>query len=364
MSARREGVGSRFWLWNAAAWFGIGLIGATQTVFVMRSQGMHHAWAQLFATELLAWIPWALATPLVVRAARRYPPITGASWRHVAMHLGACGAVAITTAGWVALLERLMNPWATRPHPPPFARLWVARFENGLLQALFLYAGIVAASYALEARDRLLRQEAEAARLNDQLARAQLHALQQQFEPHFLFNALNAVAGLVRDHKNDTAVRAIAGLSDCLRRVLRASDGVSVTLGHELEFAQKYLDLQRLRFGETLEVIVDIPGPLLTCQVPNLVLQPIVDNAVKHGISQQARRGAIRIGAAASGDTLTLTIYNDGPPLATRSSRPGFGIGLANLEARLRMLYGGAFRLGLEDAHNGVLVSVTLPLRR
>jgi two-component system, LytTR family, sensor kinase len=364
MSARREDAVAPFWLWNAAAWIGIGLISATQTVFVMRSQGMHHAWTALFVAQLLAWVPWAMATPILFRTARRFPPIEAASRWYIAIHVGACGAVAITTAAWVALLERLMNPWAMNPHPPPYAQLWIVRFENGLLQAVFLYVGIVAVSYALETRDRLLRQEAEGARLNDQLAQARLHALQQQFEPHFLFNALNAVAGLVRDHRNDTAVRAIAGLSDCLRRVLRGSDGVLVTVTDELEFVEKYLDLQRLRFGDALQLTIDIPRELLTCQVPNLVLQPIVDNAIKHGIAQQARRGAIRICATGSDETLTLTVYNDGPKLTPRPSAGGFGIGLSNLEARLRMLYGDAFRLGLKDAHNGVLVSVTLPLRR
>jgi two-component system, LytTR family, sensor kinase len=362
MSARREPVGSHFWLWNAAAWLGIGLVGATQTVFVMRSQGMHHAWATLFATELLGWIPWALATPFLLRAARRYPPIGGSPW-NIAIHIGACGAIATTSAAWVALLERVLNPWAIA-HQPSFAALWLVRFENGLLQAIFLYAGTVAASYALQVRDRLLRQEAEAARLNDQLAQAQLRTLQQQFEPHFLFNALNAVAGLVRERQNDKAVRAIAGLSDCLRRVLRASDGVLVTLGHELEFAEKYLDLQRLRFGDALALTVDIPEPLLECRVPNLVLQPIVDNAVKHGIARQARRGAIRISATGSTDTLTLTVYNDGPRLTAHSTKPGFGIGLSNLEARLRMLYGDGFRLAIDDALQGVMVSVAIPLRR
>jgi len=364
MSARREGAAAPFWLWNAAAWIGIGLIGATQTVFVMRSQGMHHAWTELFVTELIAWIPWALATPILFRIARRYPPIGGATRWYIASHAGAFGAIAITAAAWIALLERLLNPCAISPHPPPYADLFVVRFYNGLLQAVFLYAGAVAVSYALETRDRLLRQEAEGARLNDQLAQARLHALQQQFEPHFLFNALNAVAGLVRDQRNDTAVRAIAGLSDCLRRVLRGPDGVLVTLSDELEFVEKYLDLQRLRFGDALELTVDIPRDLLKCQVPNLVLQPIVDNAVKHGISQQARRGAIRICATGSDDTLTLTVYNDGPKLTPRPAARGFGIGLSKLEARLRMLYGDAFRLGIEDAHNGVQVFVTLPLRR
>jgi two-component system LytT family sensor kinase len=362
MSAGREG-GAVFWRWNAAAWLGIGLIGATQTVFVMRSLGMHHAWTALFMSELLAWIPWALATPLLFRIARRYPPVVGGSGWYAAIHLGACTAVATATAAWVALLERFLNPWATTAQPS-FTRLWQVRFQNGLLQAVFLYGGMIAASYALEARDRLLRQDAEAARLNDQVAQARLHALQQQFEPHFLFNALDAVAALVRDQRNEIAVRAIATLSDCLRRVLRASDGLLVTLNHELEFTEKYLALQRLRFGDALELTVDVPAELLTCQVPNLVLQPIVDNAVKHGISQRARRGAIRVCAIGSDGALTLTVYNDGPKLTPRPPAQGFGIGLSNLESRLRMLYGDGFRLAMDDARDGVMVSVTFPLKR
>jgi two-component system LytT family sensor kinase len=363
MSAAHAGAGATFWRWNVAAWLGIGLIGATQTVFVMRSLGMHHNWTALFTAELLAWIPWALATPLVFRIARHHP-VGAFPLRTVMIHITACGALATTAAAWVALLESVLNPWATRPSPAPFARLWSVRFENGLLQAGFLYAGLIAASFALDARDRLLRQETEAARVNDQLAQARLHALQQQFEPHFLFNALDAVTALVRDRRNEIAVGAIATLSDCLRRVLRGSDGVLVTLDHELEFTEKYLALQRLRFGDALELTLDVPVELLACRVPNLVLQPIVDNAIKHGISQRARRGAIRVCAIGSDDALTLTVYNDGPKLTPRPPARGFGIGLSHLESRLRMLYGDAFRLAMDDALNGVMVSVTLPLRR
>jgi len=355
-------IENRFWAWNAAAWLGIGLVGATQTVFVMRSQGMHHAWTTLFITEVLAWIPWALATPAVFVLARRFPPLERRSGENVAVHVAACGAVAVASAAWVALLERSLNPWSMSPAPPPFAQLWEVRLGNGLLQSVFLYGGCLAVRYALETRDRLVRREADAARMSDQLAQARLRALQQQLEPHFLFNALNTVTGLIREQRNDTAVRAVSALGECLRRVLRGSDGAFVTLAHELEFLDQYLDLQRLRFGDALRFTVDAPVEIRQYLVPNLVLQPLVDNAVKHGISRRARGGTIRIGAAARDGMLHLTVDNDGPAAAT-PGEAGFGIGLTNLEARLRMLYGDAFQLVMDRIADRVMVSVRLPLR-
>jgi LytS/YehU family sensor histidine kinase len=263
----------------------------------------------------------------------------------------------------VAALEFLFNPWATRPRP--FGILWQVRLENGLLQSTFLYIGILTTSYMLDARERLVRRDAEAAQLSDQLAQARLRALQQQIEPHFLFNALNAVAALVREQRPTAAVRAIAGLSDCLRAVLRESDRHVVTLRDELRFVEKYLDLQKLRFGDALCVTTDVPIDLLDCHVPNLVLQPIVDNAVKHGIARRVGGGAIEIGAVRAHDTLTLTVYNDGPGLATAAPdpSPNSGIGLANLRARLGMVYGTSFQLRIENVRNGVSVAMSLPLK-
>ena len=352
---------SSFWLWNVTAWLGIGLLGATQTVFVMRSAGMHHAWATLFFTELLSWAPWAVATPLVIGIGRRYPPATVRSLSRVLIHVGTAAAILVTWAAWVALLEWVMNPWAM-PHPPSLFRLWLMRVEIRSLQTVFLYAGIFATSSVLDTRDRLVRQDAEAARLNDQLTRARLHALQQQLEPHFLFNALNAVAALVRERRNDTAVRAIAELSDCLRRVLREADSQLVPLGRELEFVERYLDLQKLRFGDALQVAIEVPGDLLAYEVPSVVLQPIVDNAIKHGISQRVDGGTVHIGASRSDSMLTLTVYNDGPRVGTR---PGFdlGTGFVNLRARLGMLYGTAFHLTIDNVDAGVRVALSLPLK-
>jgi sensor histidine kinase YesM len=213
-----------------------------------------------------------------------------------------------------------------------------------------------------ESQKRLAFQQTETARLNEQLSKAQLSALRQQIEPHFLFNTLNAIAGLMRERKNDAAVSMIAGLSDFLRRVVADSDRQQVPLGEELEFAQKYLDIQKARFAERLEFSLDVPLDLLSAQVPSLILQPMVENAVKHGIAKRVSGGAIRIAAARSNGTLTLRVYNDGPRLAEGWERSPTGIGILNTRTRLRSLYGDRFDLTLRNQEpDGVEAAVSMP---
>src|SRR5262249_15042223 len=155
-----------------------------------------------------------------------------------------------------------------------------------LLSSVMLYAGILAVGLILESRLRLARQEAETARLSEQLSRAQLDALRRQIEPHFLFNSLNSIAGLIRDKQNDAAVTTIVRLSDFLRRVLADSSRQLVSLAEEVEFSERYLEIQKVRFAERLDLRVDVPVELRSAQVPSLLLQPMVENAVKHGIAK------------------------------------------------------------------------------
>lgn len=362
MAAPRGLTASSRWLWIASLWFGIGLFDATQTVFVMRAEGMHHAWIKLFATLLLSWIPWALATPIVLRLGRRYP---AARWRRISTwgaHLGACATIGLVSAAWIAGLEVLLNPWALSPPPGPFFHHWLHKFYNGLLAYLILYSLILLVSYVLDFGERLALKQTETARLNEQLSKAQLDALRRQIEPHFLFNTLNAIAGLVREKRNDAAVGMIAGLSDFLRRVVEDSDRQQVPLSKELEFAQKYLDIQKLRFAERLQVRLEVPTELFLAQVPSLILQPMVENAVKHGIAKRVEGGAIRIHAVRSNGTLTLSVYNDGPSLPTGWEKIGSGVGISNVRTRLQNLYGEEFELSLHDQEpGGVEVSVSVP---
>jgi two-component sensor histidine kinase len=361
MEGRGTFPGARGWLWIASIWLGIGLFSATQTVFGMRAQGMHHAWPQLFVTQLLALLPWALAIPIVQRLGRRFPPI---HWRPIStwgVHLAACTAIGLITAAWIAGLEELMNPWALSGGPGDFVPLFLSKFYNDGLSDLVLYASILAICYVLDSKERLARQQTETARLSEALSKAQLHALRRQLEPHFLFNALNAISGLIREKKNDAAVSMIAGLSDFLRRVFEDSDRQEVALGEEMDFVQKYLDIQKVRFADRLKLDLQVPDELLSAQVPTLILQPMAENAVKHGIAKRANGGTIRISAWRSAGMLNLTVYNDGP-----KHRPGptSGIGISNVRSRLQRLYGDKFQLTMRDQEpDGVEVCVSVPFK-
>jgi LytS/YehU family sensor histidine kinase len=237
------------------------------------------------------------------------------------------------------------------------------KFYNGLLEYLFLYGAILLVSHILDSRERLAFQQTESARLNEQLSKAQLNALRRQIEPHFLFNTLNAIAGLVRERRNDAAVSMIAKLSDFLRRVVEDSNRQEVPLGEEMEFVQKYLDIQKVRFAERLQLSVDVPSELFAAQVPSLILQPMVENAVKHGIAKRVQGGAIRIAASRSNGRLALRIYNDGPALPASWEETHSGTGISNVRTRLERLYGDGFELSMKNqGSGGVEVMVSVPL--
>jgi len=351
------------WFWIAAIWCGVALFDATQTVFVMRAEGMHHSWGYLFITLLLSWLPWALATPFVLRLGRRYPP---AQWRRFstwAAHISACAAVGLVYAAWVAGFEKLLNPWAIPQGPDTYSHLWLHKFYSGLLSNLILYGVILLVGYMEDSRERMAAQQTETAKLSEELSKAQLSALRRQIEPHFLFNTLNAIAGLVREKRNDAAVTMIAGLSDFLRRVVQDSDKQQVSLIEELEFTQKYLDIQKVRFADRLTVSMDVPEDLFPVQVPCLILQPMVENAVKHGIAKRVQGGTIRIAAVRSNGTITLSVCNDGPSLPVGWDQTQSGVGISNVRTRLQGLYGNKFELSLQNGdEGGVKASVSIPL--
>ena len=350
------------WVWIASIWLGFGLVDATQTVFVMRSEGMHHAWVRLFVVITLWFLPWALATGPVMRLGRGFPPVKSSSAVTWLVHLACCAIIGLLFAAWATFLDVLLDPYANRPSPLPFGHLWLDRFYNGMVFTLVLYCVILAVSYVLDSNARLADQQTETAKLNEQLSRAQLDALRRQIEPHFLFNTLNAIAGLVREKRNDTAVTMIAGLSDLLRRLFEDSTSQQAPLGEEVEFAQKYLDIQKVRFVERLQFSVDVPSELMLARVPTLILQLMVENAIKHGIAQRAQGGEIRIAASRSQGRLTLSVYNDGP--AARWEKIDHGIGLSNMRTRLQGLYGNAFELKMQNqAPGGVEVSVSVPFK-
>jgi two-component system, LytTR family, sensor kinase len=362
MTAAHIGARSTRWRWIAAIWSAGALFGASQSVLIMHAEGRHHSWLPLFGTELASWLPWALATPLIVNLARRYPIIRGMSVRTLAVHLAAFAAVSAVTETWSAWLQVLFNPWGNRRWPT-FVDAWTVSLIYQVLTFLVVYALILTVTYVVDARESMARQLTEAARLNEELSRAQLAALRRQIEPHFMYNTLNSIAGLVRDHRNDAAVSMIVGLSEFLRRFSEDSHRSQVALQEEVEYLQRYLDIQKVRFGERLQVSLDIPAELLRAQVPNLLLQPLVENAIKHGIAKRVAGGTVRVAGSCQNGSLCLSVYNDGPGLPANWEATKTGVGISNLRTRLQILHGNESALQLRPADPGVEVVVTLPFR-
>jgi hypothetical protein len=335
------------WFWIAAVWFAIGLFDATRTVFVMRAEGMHHDWPHLFVVQLLSWLTWGVATPVMLRLE---PVRGGRAWL---LHPVACLAIGAVSAAWLAGLEELSNPWATAAMPD-FPELWRVRFQENLLGYIVLYGTALAIGFGLRVREQLARQR-------ELLTNARLDALRRQIEPHFLFNSLNAIVSLIREERSADAIQVTVELGDLMRRVLDDSSRQLVPLFEEMDFLGKYLDIQKVRFGDRLGVAIERAPDLAMAEVPALLLQPLAENAIKHGIGRRVEGGRLDIRVARDGGRLTIAVENDGPPLPP--SRED-GIGLANIRARLHSLYGEAAALDIADGAPGrVLVTVSLPYR-
>jgi two-component system, LytTR family, sensor kinase len=306
MTENHSGARSTRWLWIAALWCAGALFDASQTVLFMHSLGKQNL-GLIFATELLSWVPWMLATPLVISLARRYPLFPDITLQTAAVHIATFAIISLVADAWFSVLQVTFNPW-DYPQQPSFMDAWRSSLLFQILTFVVMYGLILTFTYALDARERMARQMMETARLNEELSRSQLAALRQQIEPHFMFNTLHSITGLVRDYKNDAAVSMIVGLSEFLRRALEDSHRSQVTLEEEVEYLQRYLDIQKVRFGERLEVNVNIPAELMRAQVPNLLLQPLVENAIKHGIARRAAGGSIRVAALRQDGKLRLSV--------------------------------------------------------
>jgi LytS/YehU family sensor histidine kinase len=228
-------------------------------------------------------------------------------------------------------------------------------------QNLATYWIVVAATQGYLYYSRYRQGEVRAAQLSAQLAQAQLQALRMQLHPHFLFNTLNAISTLV--HKDpEIADRMIARLSDLLRLTLENIGVQEVRLAKELEFLERYLDIERMRFADRLEVRMQIAPETLDARLPYLILQPLVENAIRHGIAPRSAPGRIEVSAERKDGMLVLTVKDDGPGIA--ETNPKKGVGVSSTRARLERLYGAAHRFVLQNgAQGGLIVTLALPFQ-
>jgi LytS/YehU family sensor histidine kinase len=346
----------RPWLLVTGGWLLAGVIASAQSALFQRLEA---GTALDAATALLAtvpgWLVYALVTPAVVGVVKRWPLAPGTMRAALLAH----GALALATVCVHALVvlgaNRLALPASMTARP---LASWAAMYlTNRILLELIVYGAIAGAVIAFDAQRRLRERELAAAELETQLARAQLQALQGQLQPHFLFNTLNAIGVLVREDPA-AAGRVVSLLADLLRRTLDVAQQQEVPLREELDFLGRYLEIEQTRFPDRLTVTVEVPEPLGDLLVPSFLLQPLVENAVRHGIATRPAGGRVVVRGRRESAVLILDVWNDGVLLT--SDRPE-GIGLAATRERLDRLYGDRAGLTLQAAEGGVRAQVRLP---
>ena len=346
------------WGLFALFWTLLGLSFASQFYLSSLKLGRTISWSQAVQWSLGDWYVWALVSLFVVRLARRFHLEGTALKRNLGLHLFFSALVSLAymvlRATLAVVQSRLGGVSAS--FNEAFMPLLFKTFHFNVL----IYWVIVAVSHALDYYEQYRARERQSMELETSLVQARLQSLQMQLNPHFLFNTLHAISALM--HRDvDAADRMIVHLSDLLRYTLESGDTHEVPLRQELDFLGRYLHIEQTRFGSRLKVKVEVPEEVMEAQVPNLLLQPLVENAIQHGIEQETRPGEITISAAREGDELILLVSDNGAGLEA-GWKPG--VGLSNSRSRLEQLYQNRARLELTaGAVNGVITRVILPYR-
>lgn len=348
-------------------WTLYGLFFTSQESIRQAYTGKPIKWGTILAGWLSVAYAWAVLTPLIFFLAGRFPFDRGHWRRSFLVHL--------LSSVMFSLVELLLFILAA---PLVGFSVWKKNFGTTFISAftidfhvnLLTYWAILCITQALNYYRKYRERELEAAQLEvkssqlqAQLAQAHLSALKMQLHPHFLFNTLNAIVVLVRKSSNQKAEHMLTGLSELLRYALDNIGVQEVTLKQEIEFLERYLVIEQVRFNDRLKIEMKVEHSVLDALVPNLVLQPLVENAIRHGVGKRSAAGLIEISAKRQGEQLQIRIRDDGPGLpADWPNSNGKGIGIANTRARLQQLYGERPALELRAAEGGgTAVTLVIP---
>jgi two-component system LytT family sensor kinase len=360
---KAQGITSRqrpiVWIVIFGGWTFYGLYFASQAILQQAYQGRPITWRYNLAIWLICGYVWAALTPIILYLSRRFP-IERRNWpRKIIRHLFFSAVTSLVLIGvYVFVTNSIALHGARKPFGLAFRSLFIIEFHVSLLT----YWAIVGIDHAFAYYRKYRERELVATQLEARLAQAELQVLKMQLHPHFLFNTLNAISALM--HRDvEAADKMVARLSDLLRSTLENVGVQEVSLKQELEMLERYLEIEQTRFQDRLTVQMRIEPETLDARVPNLILQPLVENAIQHGIAPRSSAGRIEIRAARENGTLKLDIEDNGRGMP-EGFVPNFkkGVGLANTRARLEQLYGAAhsFKL-LNSTRGGLIVSLSIP---
>lgn len=362
-------TGKSKWKWRLTGfivWTVIGFSFGSRTYIAYYMDGLNPSWQEIYSSSMTDYYLWGLASPFIFYLCRRFPIERERLFSRLVFYFAV--GVAMT---FIVLALSILIYWhigyVNKQRSPTLAIL----FSNAILNLYFIhqftliYWVTVVVGQAFEYYRQLRVGKLRAAQLSIQLAQAQLAALKMQVHPHFLFNTLNSIAALM--HKDiEAADRMIARLSDFLRMTLRSSNEPIVTLEQELEFLKTYLEIEKVRFQERLSVEIEVEPEALEAQVPNLILQPLVENAVRHGLARQTSVGRLSVYARRLRDRLEIRIKDNGRGLQYRESakqKNQSGLGLANTRARLAQVYDEDYVFEIENnkESSGTVVTLNVP---
>jgi LytS/YehU family sensor histidine kinase len=346
------------WVFSAATL--LGLFSTLQAYRLTALNSHDPELGYLLVLNLALWYIHAALTPVIFALTRRYP-VSGPLPRLLAIHVSAALVLScVHAAGMTAVRAALFGPPVTVGWMTSVQRLYLMNLD----WALMTYTTIVGVTYALSYYREAQAGALKEAQLETRLAEARLKTLEAELQPHFLFNTLHAISTLV--HTNpDSADRMISRLSDLLRLTFDRSGAARIPLQEELEFLQKYLEIEQTRFQDRLTVRYAVDPDTLDADVPRLILQPLVENAIKHGVSPRSDHGIVEISSKREGDALCLEVRDNGGGLSGRArTQLRSGVGLANTRDRLECLYGDAQRLDFVEEPSGLAVRIRLPFHR
>ena len=350
------------WCSGFAIWTLLGLSFAVRSYLSALQSNLNVSWKNMISAYLADFYSWGLVSPLIFRLAKRFELLKRLPI-NLLIHLGLSAVfsfVCLTTAA-------LAYWYIGYPNFERTPTLWAVFGETTFSVYYFhfsltIYWTTLIVAHAAQYYRGLKENETKTAQLATQLAQAQLRALEMQIHPHFLFNTLNSIAALLHQDV-EAADRMIARLGDFLRLTLKRSNDQIINFAEELEFLKCYLDIERTRFHDRLVVDVDVEPEALEVKVPNLILQPIVENAIRHGIARQTNSGRISIRAYTKKERLVMQIEDNGPGLRPNGGPvPASGIGLSNTQARLKQFYGDDYQLEVANTTGqGVIVTLDIP---
>src|SRR4051812_17552011 len=345
-----------------AGWFFLGLILSVE-VYLNNRVSMRAAVPPFIESsfpQFMRALMWAAMTPLILQMRRKMPLSAGGWIGGTSFHL-AMSFVVMATFYLGRMLAYMLYgeemSW-------DFWTVALASFYGRNIIDMAFYWAVLVFGYSVELSARYRQEELKAAQLEARLIETELKALREQLRPHFLFNTMNTIAVLVREGENDEAVNLIARLSSLLRFSLDNTRVQEVTVRQEMDFLERYIEIQKARFSDRLAVGIAIEPAAMEARIPNLLLQPIVENAILHGVMPKSGPGRVDVKGHVADGNLHLEVRDDGPGLGDGMKRAKEGIGLTNTRERIKKIYGAAGHLSLvSEPGRGVTVQIVLPCR-